>query len=492
MKAFPYFLLIPLAGSLAAQNWSPILVNQKMNYQHSDSSYISHTIWVDSAETVGSDIIYHLNRIVKDVQDNPEIVLRNQPQFLLKRMKAMDNGIYVFNNPGEFTIKTLASIGEIWMFDSENNITAEFTSAYLEDIFGTQDSIKVINLSNANEILLSKSFGIFKFPDFENGGYYELVGIQKTDYGESVPDFWDIFDFEVGDVFQYSIFNANLSGYGDMENNTKKYAILSKNIQPSSVSYEIEGIMRISGYTWGGGMFWLYSYPFTENLEFTDSSNHFSNLYSRSLMQLWECESFSGFNNVAYSRVILEKDANNRYFKKYGILSYTMGIDSDLYYLQNDYSDTLHKYSMPVMDPEGLLGMKFTEGLGAVQSFWAYWEGEQRITLEGYVKNGDTVGIITPDSLLLVNINSNKAIKEEVNVFPNPADKTVNFKFPANEVYANCTIEIRNLMGEITITMELISEELITLDIGNLKQGIYFYSIKSKGLIIKQGKLVIR
>ncbi len=174
MKRLIVIISIIFKGSLSAQNWSPILVDEKMNFQHSDSSYISHTIWADSAETVGADVIYHLNRIVKDVPDNPEIVLRNQPQFLLKEMTKQEAGIYIFDYPDEFTIKALADIGETWMFSEQMNITAEVTSAYQENIFGTSDSLKVISLSDGNEIRLSKNFGILKFPDFENGGGYDL------------------------------------------------------------------------------------------------------------------------------------------------------------------------------------------------------------------------------------------------------------------------------------------------------------------------------
>ena len=181
MKAIIFFLSIAFAGYISAQNWSPILVNEKMNYQHSDSSYISNTIWVDSVETAVDNMICHLNRIVKDVPDNPEIVLRHQPQFLLKQMEATGDGIYIFSYPGEFTIKTLANPGENWIFNPENNITAEVSSISIEGVFGVQDSVKVISLSDGNEIRLSKSFGILKFPDFENNGYYELVGIQNTE-----------------------------------------------------------------------------------------------------------------------------------------------------------------------------------------------------------------------------------------------------------------------------------------------------------------------
>jgi len=125
MKEMITVLFVILASYLAAQNWSPILVNEKMNYRHSDSTYISHTIWVDSVETNGDNMIYHLNRIVKDVPDNPEIVLRNQPQFLFKQMTDQNLGYYLFSYPGEIVIKSLAGIGDGWVFNQQSFILAE-------------------------------------------------------------------------------------------------------------------------------------------------------------------------------------------------------------------------------------------------------------------------------------------------------------------------------------------------------------------------------
>ena len=79
-KTFTIFSLI-ITLALNAQNWSPILTGEKMNYKHSDSAYITNTIWVDSAQIVNSDSLFFLNRIVKDVPNNPDIVIRNQAQF---------------------------------------------------------------------------------------------------------------------------------------------------------------------------------------------------------------------------------------------------------------------------------------------------------------------------------------------------------------------------------------------------------------------------
>jgi len=115
------FLVLALQINLLyAQFWNPVLVNEKINFQYSDSAYISNTIWVDSAFLGGEDSVFYFNRIVKDVPGNPEIVLRNQPQFLLRNMSNDLNGTYFFTNPGSFVINALTPAGESWLYDTVN------------------------------------------------------------------------------------------------------------------------------------------------------------------------------------------------------------------------------------------------------------------------------------------------------------------------------------------------------------------------------------
>ena len=99
MKNLYLILSITFPVFVLAQNWSPIRVNDTMNYQHSDSAYISHSIWVESATIAEDDSIFYLNRVVKDIPGNPEIALRNQPQFLSPSVTKQMDAIYVCPDP---------------------------------------------------------------------------------------------------------------------------------------------------------------------------------------------------------------------------------------------------------------------------------------------------------------------------------------------------------------------------------------------------------
>jgi len=63
-----------------------------------------------------------------------------------------------------------------------------------KEIFNRADSIKTIQLSTGDTIIISKNYGIFRFDDIFENNKYSLVGINNL-LGDSVPDFFDFFDF---------------------------------------------------------------------------------------------------------------------------------------------------------------------------------------------------------------------------------------------------------------------------------------------------------
>ncbi len=437
MKRLLIFLLFSCSTVLFAQNWSPILVNEKMNYQHSDSSYISHTIWVDSANYSGYDSIFYLNRVVKDVPGNPEIVLRNQPQFLMELMVRQNYGIYSFHYPFNYSISTGLPLGATWLFDLTNIIDAEITACYEEEIFGVLDSAKMISLSDGNEIRLSKNFGIIKFPDFENGGYFELVGIQDSDYGESVPGFWKIFDFEVGDVFQYHY--SFEWGYGN-DYFTRKYTITEKDITNTGYIYLIEGIA--SGTSSGATIIYYINEVNSYSLE----SHIVTNLSNNNLVSIYE-SNCPYWDNVHYSIVSCYSDTNGLVNKNWG-LNFNQS-EGDLYYRLNEVSDTL--IMMPNDEVEYCMdnpdGLTYTESLGITFDYIYFIDCRILNQLEGYIKNGDTVGVITSDSILLVGIGDNKSSTDYFSVYPNPATEWLSIK-QSNPNYTYY-FELRNLYGQM-------------------------------------------
>ncbi len=90
-----------------------------------------------------------------------------------------------------------------------------------------------------------------QFPQIDSLKSFDLVGIEGRDLGGAVIDFWDIFDFEIGDVFVHKHgYGSNKQWYTDVE----KRKILSKTISNDSILYEVEvySFFVFHDNPWGG------------------------------------------------------------------------------------------------------------------------------------------------------------------------------------------------------------------------------------------------
>ena len=150
-----------------------------------------------------------------------------------------------------------ASVGTSWMFCQFSNgskYMATVSTVTNDTVFGIIDSVKRISILKYDSIgnpmadslnnfqfHLSKSYGLLKtvnikyFP--EKLFVYQLKGIDSV-AGEQRINPSSLFDYNVGDVFQYQRNDqTSLSNYvSEME---KKY-ILSKTINPNDVTYTID------------------------------------------------------------------------------------------------------------------------------------------------------------------------------------------------------------------------------------------------------------
>lgn len=483
-------LIFPLY--LFSQAWYPVLVSQKMNYQHSDSSYITHTIWVESTSPSAWDTIYHLNRIVRQLPEDPGKVLRNQPQFLKKYMTRQNEESFMFYDPEEnslFMILPYAGLGEDWIFNPAGPVIALVESIVVTDVLGVDDSVRIIALSDGNEVQVSKSFGIIKFPDFDNGGYYELAGVQGTEYGESVPCFQEIFDFEVGDVFQYEEDAGDPFGSGMI---TRKITIESKQILPNSYIYGISGIYYCIYMDAGGGG-GITSYTYSDDLIFNDSANHPANLFTNQLYLLSDSWSGYGTDRVFAKTRIFTDTIYGKICKNFGPREEDYNNDlEDIYYELSTTSDTLYKIPYPsiIGDPCGLMGHGYGNNIGQTYSSsgcFEYWDIRE---LSGFVKNGDTTGTITPDSLLLVEIVEAESRPGNFQVFPNPAHSVLNVNRPDWAKGISVRFEIHTLQGTTALGINLTSREN-PVRVSHLPSGFYLYSIRAEDRLVQFGKLVV-
>ncbi len=164
MKKLFLFLSLLVAFSLYSQNWAPINTTEKFCYStDGDNEIVNNVLWVDSTKQMGDHEIYHFNKIVApcDTCSDNSYMLMNQPQFLLDKVKIYENGEWIFESYNQqFTLLPYANLNEVWLFDEENNITAEVVSEISIEVIGEQDSVKIISLSAGDGFALTKNHGI--------------------------------------------------------------------------------------------------------------------------------------------------------------------------------------------------------------------------------------------------------------------------------------------------------------------------------------------
>ncbi len=481
-KQLLFYYFICLSVLVSAQNWSPLYLGDRYNYQLDSENYISNTIWVDSLKVNNTDSVFYLNRIVKNcfdcnLSDPDEFIIANQEQFMQKRVIRDSNEIYHYIGTTSFTIDSRASLDQSWLYDTLQNIDATVVAVGEEEIFGLLDSVKTISLSNQHIIKLSKSFGLIDFQNEE--GIYQLKGIENRALGESIPDFFDFYNFEVGDVFQYQFENWGLLS---IMHSFYKNEILSKQELSDSYIYEIRRVRRDSFDI----MFEPNQVNFSET-EFTmtlyNTISRPTNQYNRSLIPEFYTEDFicNDYPVFQYMDVFLDA-TDNRVTKKLGPMPGNLEFFETVKpykFLGN--SDTLRKDFCA-----SLYSHIYKEGLGAVYNVSEILDNRVGLRLIGYVKNGDTTGTIIPDELLLLS-NSELERNTKLNISPNPSSGIYEISYEASRPLS---FEVFDINGRLLWRRENpASDSFLEIDIEKHPPGIYLLKV-SDGNALKTMKLI--
>ncbi|MCF8228367.1 MAG: hypothetical protein K9G58_03190 [Bacteroidales bacterium] len=441
-KTILILVVFVVSQNIQSQNWQIINPDYVHFYNETFDTIITNTVKTDSVDNINGNPIYYLNQVIAPCDTcSFEAFHRHMPNFLQKKVEVFDDGRYWFRDTASYVLKT-GETGDSWVFDTAQNVTAQIMSKteeeVLENIF---DSVLLIELSNTAQIKISKSYGIIQFPVMD--GYYppiSLVGI-KTDtaeYGEKVPDFWDVFDYNVGDVFQYT-WNTGNGGYPppNWEVTTIKRRILSKEIDADTLQYEVHVIEKrlvegtVEEYEttleyvncpqnianqYPNILYDMCSDPFYIS-EFCDDDEY---LYGYIDFRIFELSDSIGLGNSNSEQCILIPNAYNNDLLEF----------SDMYYLV--------RIAIP--------------SLGYVVEGNSFFEINNHKELEGYVVNGDTSGIITPDGVLLRSIENK--IKDKPVVFPNPVKRNelLNIRIPRHISGEKIQLDLISIEGNSILT----------------------------------------
>jgi len=490
------FLLLFVCTFSNAQNWKPFYKGDTVNYKFTNSVTVSNTIWIDSAKVVGTDSVFYLNGVFLNCDTCHHIpgylncdtcfALDNQPQFLQRKIIKKDNGKYLLNDTSNLEIHTYAKLNDSWMFDISRAITATVVNVSLQNVMGVNDSVKIIRLSNNDTIKLSKSFGFVQFPNLYGAGNYRLIGIENRNKGEKVPGFWDIFNFNVTDVFQYKGYYLQISVPTECDY-VSKYYILSKTVLANKFIYDVRHVEK-------GVLHWTYPpywQPYTID-EYTTLE------FDNPLDPILKCNGYNHkefisdqCNKNFYYPFELSVDSLNIITKKTGIPIFPdMRTINGSYISYQNIPNLFLNTTGWIFD--GAMAVEYKEALGITMLSWGCFENNDWKYLQGYIKNGDTVGVITKDDILL-NINILDFIKKDiVFVFPNPFSETATFEvFNKNNSFP-CVLSVFDINGRLLRKEKILNNQYI-FHKDQLEHGMYIYFINdASGNFIGKGKLIIQ
>jgi hypothetical protein len=469
-------LFFALTSTLLSQNWKPINTSLKYNYEIDTADYITNTIWIDSVKVIDEDSVFYLNRIMIIDPVDDYYVYKNQGQFLMKQTRKVSDSLYTFSDSVEFHIRPLAHLSETWLFNEDDLVYAEVIEESKELIFEQEDSVKLIQLTNGKQVKLSKNFGIIEFFDWDSDAVYNLVGIEgDIEYGEQVPDFWDFYDFQVGDTIEMHDYYISYC-YPYHENCTwEKFCINSVQQTEDEVICQISGLYYHShGDSYSGHI--SYAGYLNRVDTYTYSQATFLNAYNHEM--IYVNDYFDTCYSPTYGNLKCEKE-NELYIKR---LNYYISTNSPEYFYvvsNGDLMTAAGYYELNFTDAT----IVYTETLGLTRYEKSnFVTGEDAyidiIEQTGYIRDGITYGSVHPNSWY---ISDNIEVREKnFKIWPNPANETLNISVDGDHS-KRYEIEIFDITGKKVISKTEEKDNFL-IDINNLLQGIYLLSIQSENI----------
>ncbi len=374
-------------------------------------------------------------------------------------------GVFHFLNRTNsvLTLHTLEGMGFSWVFfsfSSGDYIEATISIMTKDTILGIPDSLKVIlfqakdflgnNIThpiNQQHIILSKQLGltrIFDLYTFPNDTTsYSLLGKSTPSVGMQNLTWNEIWDFNVGDVFHYVIYEvvAGVSVYSQLI-----HKILSKEVIPDSnkVIYTIERCQKKSASAPPPNV--IYTHDTTTATYTFQSDTSFIAALPREFFN-------QGDNAPIYSRLFPSYNGRQTHGEMMGV-----------FFTPNP----------PCWNPpfEFSSEQRHTEGLGQTKYSW-YENWENYVLNLVYFKKGtETWGTpVSTDCTTLVPTEDVTAPETEISIYPVPASTHITIEVPAKSI-----LSIMNLNGQELLT-QTITEPKTMVDISTLPNGVYIVRV---------------
>lgn len=473
-----FLLMLPFVP-LCAQNWMPLIAGETQHYRLGNAQHITHSLRIDSVKLAGGDTVFYLNRVLERVLfplapgDSLFVPFPGQGQFLGQTMVRKPDGSLVLAAERILFDTTIIlrpwdDPGSSWLAVPESQMMATVLSVTEDLVLGEADSLKTIQFDNGVHWVLSRRHGLVSCPDPNGAGTIHLSGLEKKQLGDRLYRFDDFFDFQVGDVFEYSGYVFSLSG---STNFTEQYTILEKLADPEKNAYFAE-------YRWhrlrqGGNP------GLTVGID-----------------TVWWTFNRSDYANIAtFPRQLIP--IANHYFLGQNVFSETRYFENGLrlgspffQYPDNEnegYCAVLWEQSgtdpalEPFLDALECTGQsyfeEFTLGLGRTAYHIGIIDNTISEYLRGAVIQGDTVGEISPD-WLFSGVKTPVLDQQAFAAYPNPAYDRITIR-PASDRYQPLWITLHDALGrEVRRFGAQNSNAGTVLDLAGLPGGMHFIRVQ--------------
>lgn len=440
------FMLLSFSSS--AQNWSLISSGKYLNYNKTGQQLVDGTLRVGSAYAEGADSVFIL--LPKRAKYYPSSPYFEAVGHILGDTTFVHpGGIYEFRFNDSYApqptteVRTQANLGDTWTY--QPGIDATVAAVKDTMIWGQNDSLKIIQLSDGRSFRLSKNFGLIAYDGLV------LSGLQGQGIGTQLHTLAEWYgDWQPGAVFEAT--SNTTTDYISQTYGTAKFYVTSRFICNDTLKVTCRRLTR-SGSSFNG---------IPGAVSFSDGP---TTIVIGQASEVFYPGAASGGYSIEYRLVNGVITLNNR-----RVTTPSSG---------GPISEKTYRLG------KGLTYEEFTYGgIGSAYSRVHRLVGSQ---LPGQAPEGT----IHPDSFFgIVTAANEQADDLPIKVFPNPTfDGWIQVAQSSDEPLDN--IQLMNLNGQVVREWTNACSNC-RLDLNNLTSGVYLLRLQTKtGEHISQ-KLLVR
>lgn len=515
MKNGILFLLLLTSISISAQSYQLFHASRDYTFGYialSGETYLDDILHIDSVATFGGDSIFYPYRIFKKggAMAGACEFSGNSLSWAGSQIIKTASGEWLIGIDSLDTLKILSqnAPGSAWralQLPAGDYFEARVDSIFEGSFLGITDSIKSIRFYymdaggaqqahpvNGMEIRISKNFGLvkaFRFRDFPNIVHsLDIYGMANPDSGRVFPAFTAIWDWDIGDVFQYvetDIF-APIMGGGYADSLAYEYAVISAIKTTDSLIYQckrswvrdLENAGSPAIRTWGRD---------TVQLEFYRGEEYYAFWYwpeeTEFPFQIYRPEAFGA--GVLGEHPIVDAEQRVHFFSP--LYNGRSQITLDGVWMYDSTVQCLSRIPYFGFSPEN----DFAVGLGRVHNdYFEPFNHDYNFDLVYFRKGNETWGTFT-DFVPITSVwpqNTETGIR----VFPNPASEWVVLEFPPEIQLQSTNIELFDLAGKCLLRQTVQGTDKTRISLGDYAPGMYLLRFNLQNGLHFSQRLILR